>query len=186
MEGIKQCSRCGQEKLYSEYYLRKSGTPRGTRCKKCLCEIAKEKWAIPEYKEKCSEKRKLYHRVNRTALLGRSADYYKTKRGRVKSMMKTAKRRSNKFCEKPDITEEFLLELLEPGVCSVTGIPFSYEPIEKYKCNPYAPSIDRIDSNIGYIKQNVRMVIWQYNLMKGEISDSELLMICERLINGNC
>ena len=183
---VKQCSRCGEVKHYADYYLRKSGTPMGTRCKKCLCEINREKWADPSHKERCSEKRKLYHQTNREALLVRSADYYKTKRGRVKSMMKTARRRSNKFGEKPHITEEFLLELLEPGVCSVTGIAFCYEPVKNYKCNPYAPSIDRIDSNVGYIKQNVRMVIWQYNLMKGEISDSELLLICERLVNGNC
>ncbi len=35
---------------------------------------------------------------------------------------------------------------------------------------------------------NVRVVIWQFNMMKGEISDKELIQLCnlikEKLTNG--
>ena len=40
-----------------------------------------------------------------------------------------------------------------------------------------------VSHSLGYTKENTRIVIWQYNLMKGELTDSELLDICKILTN---
>jgi len=72
------------------------------------------------------------------------------------------------------------------GCCEITGIPFDFEPHKIYSKNPYSPSIDRIDSSKGYTKQNVRIVLWQVNLMRGEISDEEIIVICKKFIKGIC
>lgn len=40
--------------------------------------------------------------------------------------------------------------------CAVTGMRFSFEVIAGKR--PFAPSIDRIDSSIGYVKSNCRIV----------------------------
>jgi hypothetical protein len=100
--------------------------------------------------------------------------------------MKTVNRRSDKFEQDTNLTFEDIHEMLvSQSHCSVTGIEFDYSRPTKTKKNPYAPSLDRIDPNTGYIHGNVRLVIWQYNLMKGEISDKELLKICKGIVDGS-
>lgn len=99
-------------------------------------------------------------------------------------MLKTATRRSAKFDKETDLDIDFILNLLENNSCAVTGLPFDYSSTSDTKCNPFAPSIDRIDSNQGYLKSNVRLVIWQYNLMKGEMSDEDVYLICKEVVNA--
>jgi len=56
--------------------------------------------------------------------------------------------------------------------CAATGLPFDLSVEGTYvKMNSYAPSIDRMDKNRGYIKDNCRMVIWAYNRTKAEFDD---------------
>lgn len=70
-----------------------------------------------------------------------------------------------------DLTEEFLAELLGPMVCSVTGLPLQHTstcgPRDGQVKNPWAPSVDRIDSKGGYTKDNVRITCWAFNMAKG-------------------
>jgi hypothetical protein len=54
--------------------------------------------------------------------------------------------------------------------CELSGIKFEFE--SNYKRNPLRPSIDRIDNNIGYEKNNIRIVcVWINNALNewGEI-----------------
>lgn len=46
------------------------------------------------------------------------------------------------------------------GYCSITGIPFVIIP---GKCNPYHPSVDRINPTKGYVIENCR---WGFVLCK--------------------
>jgi len=62
--------------------------------------------------------------------------------------------------------------------CVATGLPFDLSLGGSYiKMNSYAPSIDRIDKNKGYIKDNCRMVIWAYNRTKAEFDDETVYEI---------
>lgn len=54
------------------------------------------------------------------------------------------------------------------GRCQVTGIPFGPKPVDSYFRNPYAPSLDRIDSSKGYHKDNVRLVLCAVNTAMNE------------------
>lgn len=45
-------------------------------------------------------------------------------------------------------------------------------------------SIDRIDSALPYTKSNVQLVCYQVNLMKSELSQSQLLYWCERILKN--
>jgi len=57
---------------------------------------------------------------------------------------------------------------LERGACSLTGLPFSDRPADcEARANPYAPSIDRIDSTQGYTPDNCRVVVWAVNCAIG-------------------
>lgn len=107
-----------------------------------------------------------------------SKKHYNSLLGRAKSLLKTTTRRSSKF-DKVDNTVdiEFILEKLKFGKCEVTGIVFDYDNKFNTCKNPLSPSIDRIDSTKGYSKDNVRIVLWQYNLMRGELTDDQLFDI---------
>jgi hypothetical protein len=62
-----------------------------------------------------------------------------------------------------DVRELFIMSM---GKCTLTGIPFRRPEGEKirYRKNPYAPSIDRIDNALGYTRANVRLVCVAINL----------------------
>jgi hypothetical protein len=94
---------------------------------------------------------KLYGQMEYTALKARVAAY--EKKGKILRFNLTADYIQNLFdsCE---------------GKCQVTGLPFSMEIGTKTKRNPYRPSVDRIDSNKGYVKGNIQIVLAIVNTMK--------------------
>ena len=55
--------------------------------------------------------------------------------------------------------------------CAATGLEFDYSALDGAP-NPFAPSVDRIDSSRGYTKDNCQVVVWIYNRAKG-IDDIE-------------
>jgi hypothetical protein len=79
-----------------------------------------------------------------------------------------------------DLDENWLVELLSKK-CQVTGIPFHITP-DKIM-DPYAPSIDRIDSTKGYTKDNCKLVIWAFNRAKGKYTETVLYKILKRFIS---
>lgn len=73
-----------------------------------------------------------------------------------------AKGRGKEF----NITLDSIYDLLDEcgGRCAVTGAPFSLDFISRDGRRPFAPSIDRINSAIGYVPGNVRLVCLAANL----------------------
>jgi hypothetical protein len=55
---------------------------------------------------------------------------------------------------------DWLKAKVDAGVCELTGTPFDFSG---RKGNPYAPSLDRIDSSKGYTRDNVRLVCFGLN-----------------------
>lgn len=60
--------------------------------------------------------------------------------------------------------------------CAITGIPFALS--EPGKRNPYAPSLDRINSRKGYTKDNVRVVLHAVNLALSDWGDEVFTRVC--------
>ena len=175
----KTCKQCNIEKPFEEFYVSSKRTDRrDNTCKECRKLNDRIRRQDPEYRAKRLAQQKEYAENNREQCITRGREYYASVKGRAKTLLKGVMRRSNDV----DIDERFIIERIEDGFCEVTGIPFNMNPSVDTKKNPYAPSIDRIDSSKGYTRNNVQIVIWQYNLMKGEISHDDLLMICEKLI----
>ena len=46
-------------------------------------------------------------------------------------------------------------------------------------------SIDRIDSNLGYVKGNIQLVCYVVNIMKNNFSMNEFIAFCEKILNYN-
>lgn len=180
------CKNCKKELPSYCYYFNQQGG-RNHSCKECIKEKNCKKYNNPEEKEKRKLRSKEYlsDPVNVLKNKERGSKFYNSIRGRALTLLKSAQRRASKFSEPIDIDLDFILSKLNLGICDVTGIYFDFEsPTETVK-NPYAPSIDRKDSTKGYTKENTQIVIWQYNLMKGEISEKELLQICQIIVERN-
>lgn len=86
-------------------------------------------------------------------------------------MVNNARNRARKLSVAFDLTPVYVFLLAEKQsfCCARTGIPFSYDlPQNGWKSNPYAPSLDRVDSGGGYTKDNVQLVIWALNMARSE------------------
>jgi hypothetical protein len=80
-----------------------------------------------------------------------------------------------------DLDGEWIKTKVINGVCESTNIPFVLEP-NISSINPFIPSIDRVDSNKGYTKDNCRIVIYGFNSMKSIHDDATLIKFCKGFI----
>lgn len=68
----------------------------------------------------------------------------------------------------------------QKGVCPYTGIKLK---LAEYKANHndpiYTASLDRIDSNKGYIKGNVQFISTAINYMKNNMSNEDTIKLCK-------
>lgn len=62
--------------------------------------------------------------------------------------------------------------------CERTGREFVYESNK----SPWQPSIDRIDSNGGYTRDNVQFVCLIYNLCKNDATDDDVLELARLVL----
>lgn len=87
----------------------------------------------------------------------------------------SAKKRNIEY----SISDEFLLELLikQNKKCFLTGLDLIFSGDNK----KHTASLDRIDSNLGYIESNVVWVHKDINILKNSFSWSYILNICERI-----
>lgn len=74
-----------------------------------------------------------------------------------------------------------------PTHCAVTGLELTYSLCaeEDGKRRPNAASIDRIDSSLGYVPGNVRVISWIGNWMKGDLSESDFLDVIKLIYDNN-
>lgn len=81
-----------------------------------------------------------------------------------------------------DLTPEYLIELWEKqdGKCYYSGLPMTYN-----KYDIHLVSIDRIDSNKGYTKDNVVLSCWAINSMKNSYTTEEFVGLCQAVVDHN-
>lgn len=118
----------------------------------------------------------------RNTVVGRASAMYHT-------TIKGAKQRGLEF----DLPLSWYKEKLAIGVCEKTRLPFVLKPEESsftvvsknQTRNPFAPSVERIDSSKGYTIDNCIMVVCIYNFAKGTFSEEALSLFCKAyLANG--
>ena len=89
----------------------------------------------------------------------------------AKYYLKVVKDRSRKKGLEFDLDYEWIKEKFDKGVCEISGerLDFTYTP--GTTCNSayseFTPSIDRIDSSRGYLKENCQVVCIWINRAKG-------------------
>lgn len=167
---MKTCIKCGEEKDESEFY-NKTPTRLDGACKVCKIRITgdwgkanrdKKRAAWRRYKERHPERLKENVRKSMAA-------HRLTPKGRAKEILDRMKARSseNGF-PPPEFSRNEVAEAINGGHCCKTNIPFDLSPPSRSHNNPFAPSPDRIDSKVGYTKENTQFVCWIYNVMKND------------------
>lgn len=103
---------------------------------------------------------------------------YQTPRGRALRLFYGAKHRDLARGRTSTITAKWVERKIAAGFCAVTGLRFVMDA----PMHPFAPSLDRIDNSKGYIRGNVRVVVWAYNAAKGVYSDDHMLTFAKALV----
>ena len=86
-----------------------------------------------------------------------------------------------------DLTVKYLLDLYEEqeGLCALTSVAFDFEPhSRKSVANKDTISLDRIEPDMGYTKENVRLVTFQVNCAKGFYTDEEFYEMCANALRN--
>lgn len=184
---FKQCNKCSEWKSFEEFYDRKiSKDGKHNTCKICINNYQRNRYKNDEVRNNHLNRCKNLTKQQKIEAKERSDKFYKSVRGRARSLLHNARKSSKSKNMECSLTLEHIIQGIESERCPVTGVRFdlgnSYQIVSGTKKNPFAPSLDRIDPKLGYTNQNVRIVIWQYNLMKGELSDSQVLYLCGKIM----
>lgn len=158
------CRTCGLYKDIDQFQLNSQNTARlgrSTQCKKC----------VADYKKAARTNSK---NIDINTYLGSLLNGCKTR------VRKTKNRRNLQF----DIDLEFLIDLYnkQSGLCALTNLQMS-TIVGKGKHSTNI-SIDRIDSNKGYTKDNIQLVCAYVNIMKSDKSIEELKYFCQCILNN--
>lgn len=128
----------------------------------------------PEWLKRYRDINNLWRRENKEAV---KASYRKQKLNKPETfLLKQAKRRAK---EKGLIFELILEDIVIPKICPIMGEPLQYIP-NGY--SDYSPSIDRIDSSKGYVKDNIQIISSIANRMKWNSTREQLLTFCKGVL----
>lgn len=101
-------------------------------------------------------------------------------------MFQNSRARAQKSQIDFDLDKEFLSDLFEKqsNKCALTGISFEYEVTNSgYRHRrPFAPSLDRINCQNGYTKDNVRIVCIIVNFALCEFGDEAFNKMCKAYV----
>lgn len=106
--------------------------------------------------------------------IGKEPDHVLLRR-KLGSCLQQVRKRAERKHIPIDIDINYLIDLYhkENGACCLTGLVMELQPLVGCRANPYAISLDRIDSTKGYTKDNVRLVIWYMNWAMGGYGEKE-------------
>lgn len=73
----------------------------------------------------------------------------------------------------------------QDGKCFYTGVDLKMPVSKSDSVNNRTPSIDRIDSNLGYTLENTNMVLKEVNFMKHTSSHADFIDMCKLIADNN-
>lgn len=81
-----------------------------------------------------------------------------------------------------DLTLDFMIKKVLCGVCEVTGIPFELGLSKEQHTKAFSPSVDRIIPGGGYTQDNVRVVVYIYNIARSDFAEEDVLALAKALV----
>jgi len=180
MEQLKTCTKCGIEKPESCFGVdRKAASGYKFWCKECSV-AANKKWRL-ENKEKSKELDKKYRTKNKEKIRIKNKRRYQnlTLDEKLKMLITTASKRKEYECS---ISPEYLKSIWEKqeGRCAYTKLPLTADANQLTTM-----SLDRIDSNVGYVESNVQLVCVVINKMKSNFTEDQFVGFCNLVAQNN-
>lgn len=109
----------------------------------------------------------------------RARKEYLREKGLVSSRINNARRLSKREGLPFDLTTEWLRARIQAGTCELTGLP-----LDASGPGPYSPAIDRVDLARGYTLDNVRVVVFAVNALRGSWGDKDALAVAQALVDA--
>lgn len=190
----RKCYKCETEKPLNNDFFYKEYNGYQKICKDCQKKRNKE--YREDNKEYFNKKNKEHYKKenNKTRYkkyqkeyLERRTNFSKTIRGKLYDLLEAARGRAKKNNLPIDIDLNFLLDMFEQQnrKCKLTNLDFTFEIRESGKhFNPFNPSIDKINPNGGYTKDNVRLICVIVNLALNQFGEDNFKVMCEAYINN--
>jgi hypothetical protein len=88
-----------------------------------------------------------------------------------------------------EISKWYLEEIYQKqkGKCALSGVDLEFKRGGTYWggkwCNPNSCTIDRINSNLGYVRGNVQLVTWEVNATKSHLQNQDFIRLCEHVVS---
>jgi hypothetical protein len=167
---MKKCSKCGLEKNYSEFF-KDNRLKSGYRADCKECHLIVQKLYKDNNHDKIEQKRKEYQNIPevRKRINQRSVNWNKNNLN--KTLLSAAKKRAA-------IQEcEFNIDLDDikiPKFCPLLGIEIIRSDI---KVSSNSPSLDKINPDLGYVKNNVHVISRRANTIKNNATIDEIEQI---------
>lgn len=165
----KTCSKCHEEKSLNAFH--KGNGPKGRRsqCISC-CKQYSQKY--PALRKKSRDERRKTDPEYRKheEELQRQRD----KKNPAKYLYRMAKYRASQKGLEFTISES---DIVVPNQCPLLEVPFD----EVRSASSYAPSLDRIRSDQGYVPGNVWVISKRANMLKLDATPDELLTLSKNL-----
>lgn len=104
------------------------------------------------------------------------------------ALWKSAKSSSEKKGLDFDLTVDWIEQKLNIGKCEVSELDFDFSSKNTGKWghgsqNPFGPSLDRTNPFGGYTKDNVKVVVWIYNVGKQNNTHDDIMKLANALVN---
>jgi hypothetical protein len=195
----KQCSKCGIIKPVASFNKRQDSIDGLCQeCKACTAKrtarwkknnpdkVKKEKQKYYSiHRKKISEKSRRWYEANKNNVLTKLEEKRTGKAGYLNTMLKSAKARAKSGNLAFDIDLDYLLSIATDH-CPIDNLPFDWNrQLKQNKDLPLSvPSLDRIDSNQGYIRGNVKIIGWKWNTKKSNMSLDDLMLLVEYVRNA--
>ena len=183
MSETKKCKICGEEKELSKFQSARHTTVAGeekiyyrSRCLACR-RIQEFKQKNSKEGKKTSEKyqkqykatgrRNKVDKLRRERIYKEGPDSENFKKMYLKWILDRARQKGLAF----EITWE---DIVVPETCPVLGIEIRLGGGRQCYSSP---SIDRLDNNLGYTKENIRFISWRANTLKNDASFEEIELL---------
>ena len=163
MDIHKTCKICGKTKTSNQFY----ESQRGLKCKECTLNITRE-----------------YKRKKRESVDFRKLEGLKQKERRVRLWQNTLINDSKYRGIKNNLSVNDINELFEKqnGLCFWFGVPLIPSNAPKH---PQQPSLDRLDRNKGYTKDNIVLTCYSANIGRNENDLETWKIFLQILFNQN-
>lgn len=156
---MKKCKKCQEEKNENSFYAQNQNI-----CKSCKIQYQKSwnKRTGKTYYKPVVKKKK-------------EENYYSSNIFRIR--IYAAKTRAANKGLNIDINTPYIKNLFnfQNGLCAISKIKMEKE------AGPFSLSIDRIDSNKGYTKDNVQLICSCLNSMKKDLSNDEFISVLKKV-----